>query len=241
MKIDGPITENWGDSVKDIIKSEKTLPGASGSSARKLPKNSKYEVILKESVDMSAIADVEDAMSESRIRKGAADDLDSTYLYSFAAKFKGTYRVCAVNDVSPWTSKTVELDLRVKREKEQLDPNGHVMEREDFDENVADPTLATSKHSKDMLKTLSGLKHKMDSMDKKQKTERHRLELHSGLNEKSHSRMVIGALFETVLFIGLMGGQIWILKYWFEGRGLPQYGGGGYGGYGGGGGSEWGV
>lgn len=92
-----------------------------------------------------------------------------------------------------------------------------------------------------MLKTLSGVKHKMDSMDKKQKTERHRLELHSGLNEKSHSRMVIGALFETVLFIGLMGGQIWILKYWFEGRGLPQYGGGGYGGYGGGGGSEWGV
>ena len=47
LKIDGPITESHGDDVNTIIKMEKNLPGSSGSSARQMPKDSKYEIIFK--------------------------------------------------------------------------------------------------------------------------------------------------------------------------------------------------
>ncbi|GMH61079.1 hypothetical protein TrST_g376 [Triparma strigata] len=237
LKIDGPITESHGDDVNTIIKMEKSLPGSSGSSARQMPKDSKYEIIFKESIDMSTLISAESTMTESRLQNGYADSLSSTYLFTFPSPHLGVYRICAVNDVSPWTSKIVSLSLRTSPPSipSNLDPSGHVLEPDDVDASIPDPHLATTKETGEILKILKSLNHKMSSVDKKQKTEKNRLSLHSNLNERSHSRMVVGALIETVFFIGCMGGQIWILKYWFEGRGLPQFGGGGGYGYGGGG------
>jgi hypothetical protein len=57
----------------------------------------------------------------------------------------------------------------------------------------------------------------------KQVNERHRLGIHKAVNEHSHSRMVLGSLFETVLYIAVSGFQVYTIRKWFSGNPILAY------------------
>jgi len=128
------------------------------------------------------------------------------------------YRACLVNDVTQWTSKVVDLSLR----SGERGPDGHVPYPGDYvDVPVKDPGLAAEEHVKPVSNLLEQISKKLTAVEDKQRTARHRLDLHSALNLQSHSRMVVGSLFETAVFVLVSVGQLWLLKRWFMGRGLP--------------------
>ena len=65
----------------------------------------------------------------------------------------------------------------------------------------------------DKLRKLNRLLNEIKEL---QQSERHRLSVHSALNEHSHSRMVLGSLLETVLFIIITTFQIYTIRKWFS-------------------------
>ena len=204
-----------GSEISDALKN---VPGSSGSSAVKTPPDS-YAVLTSEVVDMSALASALDSMPDADIKSGAADDLDELVLRTFSSgPSGGIYRACVVNDVTQWTSKVVSLSLRTGERGQ----DGHVPHPGDYaDEPVPDPRAAAPEHVKPIASMLEQISKKLTAVEDKQRTARHRLDLHSALNLQSHSRMVVGSLFETAVFVLVSIGQLWLLKRWFMGRGLP--------------------
>lgn len=135
----------------------------------------------------------------------------------------GWYRFCVK---ATWYQVTAEMDLRKESEFGGLNEDGAVwtyeeksMAEEDklleedtaAEEGIKDEDFATTKEK---LKTLRRL---LADIQSKQQQERHRLIVHAATNEHSHSRMVLGSLFETVLFMIVTGVQVYTIRRWFKG------------------------
>ena len=63
----------------------------------------------------------------------------------------------------------------------------------------------------------------LNEIREKQVNERHRLSVHKAVNEHSHSRMVVGSLFETVCYIVISGIQVYTIRRWFSGNPILGY------------------
>lgn len=63
----------------------------------------------------------------------------------------------------------------------------------------------------------------LNEIREKQVNERHRLSVHKAVNEHSHSRMVVGSLFETVCYIVISGFQVYTIRRWFSGNPILAY------------------
>ncbi len=226
LKVDGPITANPQASAADIRNAETVVPGASGSSAKAPPDG--YEVLVLEVVDMAKLAAQEDAMTDEELMASQESGQDDeVFVRTIQAKSSGVYRVCANNDVSGWSAKVVELDIRTNRQGGEvvgLDSTGHVPVYVPTS-NVEDPDAIKDEHVDGLLERLKSLEMQFSSVEKRQSNERHRLNVHIETNEASHSRMVIGSLLETVIFIAVSAFQIIILKKWFDGKGSGMLGG----------------
>jgi hypothetical protein len=142
---------------------------------------------------------------------------------TFKVQLPGWYRFCIK---ATWYQVTAEIDLRKESEFGGLNEHGHVwtyeekaMAEEDklmdedtaSEEGIKDEDFA---NTKDKLRTLRRLLADIQSM---QQQERQRLIVHTATNEHSHSRMVLGSLFETVLFMIVTGVQVWTIRRWFKG------------------------
>jgi len=131
----------------------------------------------------------------------------------------GWYRVC-FHAVS--SEVVVEMDMRKSSDFGPIDPEtGHVPSLESFnekmvefeiDEDAADESDLDK--AREHLKTMNRL---LLEIKEKQANEVRRLDLHRELNNHSHSRMVLGSLFETVLFIAVTGFQVYTIRKWFQG------------------------
>jgi len=146
------------------------------------------------------------------------------FVKTFRVKETGWYRFCLKSTSQPIT---VEADFRKESELGGLnEETGHVntfeemaMKEEDKimdadtaeEEGIKDEDFA---ETKEKLKTLRRLLAEIQS---KQQQERHRLIVHSATNEHSHSRMVLGSLLETILFMVVTGVQIMTIRRWFKG------------------------
>ncbi len=78
----------------------------------------------------------------------------------------------------------------------------------------------------DLLKTknaISRMNRLLNEIREKQTNERRRLTIHKAINEHSHSRMVVGSLFETVFYIVVSGFQVYTIRKWFSNNSLLGY------------------
>ena len=83
--------------------------------------------------------------------------------------------------------------------------------------NVSEEDL---KKTKEQITKMNRL---LNEIREKQVNERHRLGVHKAVNEHSHSRMVVGSLFETVFYIVVSGFQVYTIRKWFSGNPILAY------------------
>lgn len=145
------------------------------------------------------------------------------FVRTFKAEAKGWYRFCIRGT---WYQVVAEVDLRKESELGGVTEAGHVFTFEEkavaeedklmeadtaVEEGIKDEDFASTK---DKLKSLRRL---LSEIQSKQQQERHRLIVHAATNEHSHSRMVLGSLLETILFMVVTGVQIMTIRRWFKG------------------------
>jgi reverse gyrase len=105
------------------------------------------------------------------------------------------------------------------------DKTGHVtsyQSREIMDEDIEMEKIEKAEGIKDedfktIKEQIATLRRTLGEISRKQVNERHRLVIHSATNEHSHSRMVLGSLLETVLFMVVTGFQVYTIRKWFQG------------------------
>jgi len=83
--------------------------------------------------------------------------------------------------------------------------------------NVNEDDLKTTKEQ------ITKMNRLLNEIREKQINERHRLGIHKAVNEHSHSRMVVGSLFETVFYIVVSGFQVYTIRKWFSGNSILAY------------------
>uniref|UniRef100_A0A7S1ZGG6 GOLD domain-containing protein n=1 Tax=Trieres chinensis TaxID=1514140 RepID=A0A7S1ZGG6_TRICV len=143
---------------------------------------------------------------------------------TFKATKSGWYRACVRGS---WYQITAEIEFRKSSELGDVDPrSGHVIsyERRQMlnDEKKMDDLKADEggikeedlETTREQLKKLNRL---LNEIKEKQQDERHRLSVHAATNEHSHSRMVLGSLLETILFMAVTGFQVYTIRKWFSG------------------------
>jgi len=191
-------------------------------------------VYLKEDIDFEHLAD---AMPEDDDFYFADDDRVPSDLESGAAKKvyrerqegdpwqktikaleAGWYRGCVVGS---WYQITAELELRKSSEFGLSETNFHVASHAERELHRQNKKLENKSGDADELddarnqvKTLNRL---VKGVRQKQIEERRQLEVQAARMEHSHSKMVLGSLFETVLFILVTGFQVYTIRKWFQG------------------------
>jgi hypothetical protein len=135
---------------------------------------------------------------------------------------KGWYQFC----VQAKTQVVVEIDFRKESEMGGRDDNGHVWTYEqkmlDAEDKMMEEDTAVDEGIKN--EDFQATKQKLKSLRKlfaeiqnKQNLERHRLMTHASTNRHSHSRMVVGSLVETLIFLLVTGFQVYTIRRWFKG------------------------
>jgi len=76
---------------------------------------------------------------------------------------------------------------------------------------------ASDKDLEYMHNQLRKLTRLLGEIRRKQDLERHQLTLHKTVNAHSHSRMVMGSLIETLLYMAITGYQVYVIRNWFKG------------------------
>lgn len=154
---------------------------------------------------------------------------------TFMVDEDGWYRFCVD---AKYAAIELEFDLRTSTELGQ--PNqktGHIQtyERHDMLMNEkklmakldANAKLAEGFVKEEDLKTtkdqIAKMNRLLNEIREKQVNERHRLGVHKAVNEHSHSRMVVGSLFETVCYIVISGFQVYTIRRWFSGNPILAY------------------
>jgi len=160
-------------------------------------------------------------------------DNDDVFLHTFPSVSPGVYRACFHNDVSKWSSKTVALDLRPGKEEdvETVEGRGkHIPVPIDHDSTIVHPETATTGDVMENQKIIRMISNQLDTIDSRQTHAEHRLSIHTTTNLESHSRLTLGSIFETCVYVVCCVGQVGIIKGWFKGRTLLPSQGRGYGG-----------
>jgi hypothetical protein len=163
-----------------------------------------------------------------RVQKNKVRDEGDPFVKTIRAHAGGWYRLCVKGT---WYQVLAEVDLRKETEFGGMNKDGHVMTYEEHamaeedklmeadsakEEGIKDEDFAQTKEK------LTTLRRLLADIQSKQQQERHRLIVHAATNEHSHSRMVLGSLFETILFMVVTGIQILTIRRWF--KGAPQLG-----------------
>jgi hypothetical protein len=142
---------------------------------------------------------------------------------TFKAPGRGWYRYCIRATSSQVTA---EMDIRKESEMGGLDEEGNVRTIQQKivqdEERFLEQDTAAKEGIKDedfesTRNKLKELRHLLADIQSKQSQERHRLAIHSVTNEHSHSRMVLGSLMETILFMLVTGYQVYTIRKWFKG------------------------
>lgn len=142
---------------------------------------------------------------------------------TFRAPVAGWYRFCVR---ATWYQVVAEIDIRKESELGGVDESGHVWSFEQRaiaeEDKMMQEDTATEEGIKDedfevTKEKLRTLRRLLATISARQQEERRRLVVHGVLNEKSHSQMVMGSLFETILFMVITGAQIMTIRRWFKG------------------------
>lgn len=134
---------------------------------------------------------------------------------TFRVLSPGWYRACVMGT---WYHIEAEIEFRKESELGWYDAVERVHTYDEARLNALNKDVDANAHLADEVKTKTQLKilnHLMAAIKEKQREDKRRLEVHAAINEHSHSRMVLGSLAETVLFIIVTGFQIFTIRKWF--------------------------
>lgn len=153
---------------------------------------------------------------------------------TYTVREDGWYRFCVEA-----THNNVEAEFEFRKSSQLGAPNkktGHLQtyERHDMTQNerklmeklslaaknggaVKEEDLTTTKNQ------ITKMNRLLNEIREKQVNERHRLSIHKAVNDHSHSRMVVGSLFETVFYIVVSGFQVYTIRKWFTGSPILGY------------------
>lgn len=157
------------------------------------------------------------------LQKNKVREDGEPFLKTVAVEKAGWYAFCVL---SPGYALTVEMDMRKQSDMGGLTEDGHVRSYEamimaEEDKMLEEDTAAQEGiKEEDFLGTrdkLKALRRILADIQAKQQQERHRLMVHSAMNEHSHSRMVLSSLLETILFMVVTGFQVYTIRRWFKG------------------------
>eukprot|EP00980_Cylindrotheca_fusiformis_P005003 scaffold1062_cov130-Cylindrotheca_fusiformis.AAC.9 len=144
-------------------------------------------------------------------------------LFTGSAPQAGWYRACLEGT---WHQVNAELEMRKESELGGLDEDGHVITYEMKDMREEDEELEKDTASQEGIKDedfvattekVKELRRLLNEIQSMQQKERRRLQVHAETNEHSHSRMVLGSLLETLLFMAVTGFQVLTIRRWFSG------------------------
>jgi len=138
---------------------------------------------------------------------------------TFQVKAKGYYRAC-LN--AGWHPISAEIEIRKSSVVGLPDAKtGHLISHERRAMNLAEKLFvedaASDKDLEYMHNQLRKLTRLLGEIRRKQDLERHQLTLHKTVNAHSHSRMVMGSLIETLLYMAITGYQVYVIRNWFKG------------------------
>lgn len=155
--------------------------------------------------------------------------VEKTYLI----EEEGWYRYCVDATYAP-----VEIEFDLRASGDLGKPNAkttHIQTYERHDMLMSEKKLlakltsngkAGNVSEEDLKKTkeqITKMNRLLNEIREKQVNERHRLGVHKAVNEHSHSRMVVGSLFETVFYIVVSGFQVYTIRKWFSGNPILAY------------------
>ena len=221
LVIDGPILTEWDENPGTLFKASNGVVVSDTDDDEGAPSVE----FFNEVVDMASVAAKEEKMTDEELL--ANEEEDDTFRRTITAPLKGIYRTCLKNDVGGWGAKVVELAVRQSwlegsKSETLLDENGHVpvvyVNKNSDKTGLAEGAEIEDADIRDVFKWVRQLRAQMDTIAKRQSHERHRLNIHTATNEASHSRMVVGSLFETVVFIAVASAQVFTLRSWFGGK-----------------------
>ncbi len=112
--------------------------------------------------------------------------------------------------------------MRKSSELGSPDKSGHVPTWERHAAKLAEklevPNAAKEEDVQRIKNKIARLEGLLDQIQRKQAIERHQLALHSSVNARSHSRMVLSSLVETIVYMAVTAFQLYVVKKWFQGN-----------------------
>lgn len=145
------------------------------------------------------------------------------YQKTFEARLGGFYRFCLH---ASSVQVVAEIDLRKESELGGIDKDtGHVWTFEQkmfaqeevlLEEDTADEEGIKDEDFEKTKEKFKTLRRLLADVQTRQEQERHRLVMHAKATEHSHSKMVLGSLFETIVYMVVTGVQIMTIRHWFK-------------------------
>ena len=113
---------------------------------------------------------------------------------------------------------SVEFDVRKSSEFAEPDDSGHIpfeiksheVQKELVHQGADEQDIAQAKQHID---SIGGV---IKDLQKLNREEKHRVQLHHELNQHSHSTFVMNEILETIVFIVITGFQLYTVRKWFK-------------------------
>ncbi|CAI5450833.1 unnamed protein product [Caenorhabditis angaria] len=128
---------------------------------------------------------------------------ESSGKFAFAAHMDGQYTYCFGNKMSTMTPKAVMFTVDIT-EPHQNAP-GAAQNQEAIDNQKLEEMV------RELSSSLMNVKHEQEYMEVRER-------VHRSINENTNSRVVLWAIFEAFVLVGMTVGQIFYLKRFFEVR-----------------------
>ena len=126
-----------------------------------------------------------------------------TFTLEFQAQDAGTYAFCLDNRAAHFFPKQVEISISSATPKRIL-------------ESAFDPAKQPDdKELGDALKLLGRIHKGIYHLQVQQQRDRHRLALHSAMNEKNYNNAFYGSVIEPAIFVLVMMIQVYFNRRWF--------------------------
>eukprot|EP00640_Fibrocapsa_japonica_P002720 CAMPEP_0113950782 /NCGR_PEP_ID=MMETSP1339-20121228/82556_1 /TAXON_ID=94617 /ORGANISM="Fibrocapsa japonica" /LENGTH=248 /DNA_ID=CAMNT_0000958751 /DNA_START=68 /DNA_END=814 /DNA_ORIENTATION=- /assembly_acc=CAM_ASM_000762 len=160
-------------------------------------------------------------------KSGTDEEFGDSLTFDFVPSDVGAYEVCLDNSMSSKMGPTKVVQIAIKdldaqkREREVIPGATEMQQQERLAE--AHRRLELPESMTQFESNVEAIQGEIDKIYEKQERERHRLAIHTAMNQGSHSRMAMSSLVETGVFVVVSIFQIFFVRRWFEGKGAKQW------------------
>ncbi|KAI6176521.1 GOLD domain-containing protein [Aphelenchoides bicaudatus] len=125
--------------------------------------------------------------------------------FVFAAHMDGVYNFCFSNKMSSLTPKVTMFTIDHNTGSAAASPNAQDSANHDAESKKLEEMI------RDLSSSLTSVKHEQEYMEVRER-------VHRSINENTNSRVVMWAVFESLVIISMTIGQVFYLKRFFEVR-----------------------